>query len=310
MDTAAEAERLGFDSLCALDRTETLPRREPHPVFDGWSTLAALSQRLGRIGLGHLGLGAPVHDPALLAKQAASLDVMSDGRMWLGLEADGYPPEHDAHGTTLPEQAGRRVGVAETVDALRQLWTQRQVSFDGKQVRLNRAFSFPKPLADRPPLYVVDEHPGAPDISTISTVDPASIDGVIWHAEPDQVRAGVQHLRERCESTGVDPDGIEHTVMLECQIFDSLADRNRWLATPYIVIFWSEHPDLYMRRNLAGTVDTVRDRMREYVAAGATQFLVWFRDFPSPNSMRRFITDVVPEVALPPVETATPIAAG
>jgi alkanesulfonate monooxygenase SsuD/methylene tetrahydromethanopterin reductase-like flavin-dependent oxidoreductase (luciferase family) len=297
-DTAAAAERLGYDSVWVQDRTETLPRREPHPVFDGWSTLAALSQRVPRVGLGHLGLGAPLRDPAVLAKQAATLDVLSGGRMLLGLEADGYPSEQEAHGWLPPDPAGRRVGLTETVQVVRRLWTERRVSFDGKYVNLDRAFSFPKPLR-RPPLLVVDEHPGQPGVPS---VDPRHIDGMVWHAEPGRVRAAVQRFRERCEAAGVDPDGVEHTVLLECQIFDSERDRDRWLATPHVVIFWSEHPDLYMQRNVAGTVAGVRDRLAEYVAAGATQFLVWFRDYPDTRSVHQLMADVAPHLG--PVASA------
>lgn len=295
---ATEAEHLGYDSVWALDRVETLPRREPHPVFDGWTTLAALSQHTERIGLGHLGVGAPVRDAALLAKRAACLDVMSGGRMTLALEADGYPPEHEAHGVPVPDRAARREGLAETVEAVRRLWTEREVSTDGKHIRLDRAFSFPKPVAARPGVHVVDTDPGAPD-SVLSTVDPHGIDGIIWHTEPEKVRAGTEQLLKRCAATGADPDRIERTVLLECRTFDTIDDRNRWLATPYVVIFWSEHPDLYMRRNLAGTVGAVRTQVQRYVDAGATRFLVWFRDYPELSSVRRFMTDVVPGVTGP-----------
>jgi alkanesulfonate monooxygenase SsuD/methylene tetrahydromethanopterin reductase-like flavin-dependent oxidoreductase (luciferase family) len=298
VDAAVAAERLGYDSVWALDRTETLPRREPHPVFDGWTTLAALSQQVPRVGLGHLGLGAPVRDATLLAKQAACLDVMSGGRMLLALEADGYPPEHEARGAVAPDRASRAVGLTETVAALRRLWTEQRVSAAGTHVNLHRAFSFPKPQRARPPVHVVDEHPGEPG-STVDLIDPRTVDGVIWHAEPSQVRAGVERLRQRCESVDVDPDRIDHTVLLECQIFDSSQARDTWLATPYIVIFWSEHPDMYMRRNLAGTVDTVRERLAEYVAAGATGFLLWFRDYPATTSMQRFMAEVAPLVSAP-----------
>src|SRR5690348_10350252 len=96
LTAAAEAERLGYDTVWALDRTETLPRREPRPVFDAWTALAAISQHTDRIGLGQLGLGAPVRDAARLAKRAACLDVLSGGRMALALETDGYPSEQEA----------------------------------------------------------------------------------------------------------------------------------------------------------------------------------------------------------------------
>jgi alkanesulfonate monooxygenase SsuD/methylene tetrahydromethanopterin reductase-like flavin-dependent oxidoreductase (luciferase family) len=296
LTAATEAEQLGYDTVWALDRTETLPRREPSSVFDGWTALAAISQHTSRIRLGHLGVGAPVRDAAVLAKRAASLDVMSGSRMTLALEADGYPSEQQAHGVPVPEPEARREGLVETVDAVRRLWTDDEVSADGRQVRLNRVFGFPKPLAARPGLHVVDADPGRPE-SVLSTVDTQQIDGVIWHASPADVAAGTEQLRRRCADAAVDPDGIERTVLLECRIFDTVNERDRWLATPHVVIFWSEHPDLYMRRNLAGTVDGVRRQVERYLDAGATRFLVWFRDYPSLNSARQLITEVAPTVS-------------
>jgi alkanesulfonate monooxygenase SsuD/methylene tetrahydromethanopterin reductase-like flavin-dependent oxidoreductase (luciferase family) len=296
--TAAEAERLGYDSLWALDRLETLPRREPQPVFDGWTALGALSQRTNRVRLGHLGVGAPIHDVAQLAKSAACLDVMSGGRMVLALDANGYPPEHEAHGVAVPRPEATGQAAAETLEALRRLWSDREVSYQGNHIQLTRAFSAPKPLADRPGLHLLDTGAG-PAGSVLPSLDPRLLDGIIWHATPGQVRAGVDGLTRRCASVGDDPDRIERTVLLECRIFDSVIDRDRWLATPYVVIFWSEHPDLYMQRNAVGTVATVHTQLERYVEAGATQFLVWFRDYPDLTSMGQLITQVAPGLPEP-----------
>jgi alkanesulfonate monooxygenase SsuD/methylene tetrahydromethanopterin reductase-like flavin-dependent oxidoreductase (luciferase family) len=304
LTAAAEAERLGYDTVWALDRTETLPRREPRLVFDAWTALAAISQHTDRIGLGQLGLGAPVRDAARLAKRAACLDVLSGGRMALALETEGYPSEQEAHGVPVPEPAARREGLAETVEAVRRLWTEPEVTLDGKHVTLNRAFGFPKPIAARPPVRVVDSTPGA----ALTWLNPNEIDGIIWHARPDEVAAGTEQLRRRCADTGVDPNTIERTVLLECRIFDTITERDRWLSMPHVVIFWSEHPDLYMRRNLAGTHASVRRQVQRYVDAGATRFLVWFRDYPELSSVRRLITEVAPGVSGPRELSTEPAA--
>ncbi|GAA4855840.1 LLM class flavin-dependent oxidoreductase [Saccharopolyspora rosea] len=285
LDAAAEAERLGYGSVWTIDRSETLPRREPEPVFDSWTALAAVAQRTERIGLGHLGPGAPFRDPALLAKRAATLDVMSGGRMELALEPTGHPSEHRAHGVPVPDPAVRRAALAETVEALRLLWTRQRVSSEGEHVVLDQAFSSPKPANGGIRLHVHED--------AVEAVPAQAVDGVLWQAPPEVVRAGVETFRKRCEAAGADPDAVEHAVLLESRIFDTEDERDRWLATPHVVIFWSEHPDLYMRRNLVGTVDAVRDRVRAYLDAGARRFLVWFRDYPELTSARRFMSEVV-----------------
>lgn len=296
--TAAEAERLEYDSLWAVDRLETLPRREPEPVFDGWTTLAAISQHTKRIQLAHLGVGAPLRNVAQLAKRAACLDIMSGGRMALAVDSDGYPPEHEAHGETVPAPKARSQAAAETVRVLRRIWSEREVSHQGEHIKLARAFSAPKPVRGGLSLHVLDAAPGQPD-SVLTSMDTSDVDGVIWHATPEQVRNGVDDLVRRCEAVDDDPDRIERTVLLECRIFDSDIDRDRWLATPHVVIFWSEHPDLYMRRNAVGTVAAVRAQLQRYVDAGATRFLVWFRDYPDLASMRQLTTQVAPGLSGP-----------
>lgn len=90
------------------DSAETLPRLGGGHVFDGWTTLAAMAKTTKSVRLGLLSPSAPFHNAALLAKRAASLDVISDGRFRLALRADGYLPEYAALGFTIPGREDRR----------------------------------------------------------------------------------------------------------------------------------------------------------------------------------------------------------
>jgi len=91
-------------------------------------------------------------------------------------------------------------------------------------------------------------------------------------------------------------------VLLDCRLFDNDLERDRWLSSPHVILFWSDHPDVYMRRNLAGTVEGVTQRLQRYVDAGVTQFGIYFRDYPGGDSVAKFMVEVVPALTQPAVD--------
>ncbi|QSB14748.1 hypothetical protein JQS43_25425 [Natronosporangium hydrolyticum] len=83
-------------------------------------------------------------------------------------------------------------------------------------------------------------------------------------------------------------------IFLDCRLFDDELERDRWLSSPHVTILWSDHPDIYMRRNLIGTPERILEKLQRYVDAGVTEFGIYFRDYPALDSVSRFMTDVVP----------------
>lgn len=298
--TAALAERLGYDSLWVLDRTETLPRREPCHVFDGWTTLGALARSTTGVGLGHLCLAAPFRNVGVMAKQAACVDVMSGGRLTLGIDPHGYPSEHVSYGLPELDADQECQALTETLSALRAAWRdESRTTFDGRHVRLREAYCLPKPVRSRVPVLVRDQGTGNLDHPTAELGD-----GVIWHTTPEEFDRRSRLLDQRCADIGRDPAGLTRTMFAECRITESAVERDRWLATPYVVAFWSEHPDLYMRRNLVGTVEAVAQRLQRYIDAGAQQVILWFSDYPQTTSLERFVHEVVPRLTAPAARAA------
>ncbi|MFM8304818.1 MAG: LLM class flavin-dependent oxidoreductase, partial [Actinomycetota bacterium] len=102
VELAQAIEALGYDHLWVYDHVETVPRREPTHVFEAFTMLAALSQRTERIRLGQLVTCAAYRNAGLLAKEAAGIDVMSGGRLILGLGGGWYEREYQAYGYPYP----------------------------------------------------------------------------------------------------------------------------------------------------------------------------------------------------------------
>ncbi|MEU5418562.1 LLM class flavin-dependent oxidoreductase [Streptomyces sp. NPDC001407] len=305
LETARTVHRHGRGALWLLDRTDTLPRREPEPVWEGWTALAALAGAVPGLDLGLLSSAPPFRNAALIAKRAATLDVVCDGRLTLGFPAREYLPEHHSTGHEVPtgleadeeEAAGHRA-LGETVEALRALWGGQPVTFTGEHIRLTSAHCVPAPRQQPLPLALRtpagDAGSGALRPADATVRECAHVQ---WTGEPAQVAAAVTAFRRRRTELGLDPDGVRHAWAAECRIFDSVLERDRWLSTPHEVLFWSHHPDLLARRSLYGTPEQLTERARRLVAAGVAEFVLWFRDYPATTSLERLFQEVVPQVA-------------
>ena len=140
------AERAGYDHLWVYDHVETVPRREPTHVFEAFTTLAALSQQTSTIRLGQLVTCSSYRNAGLLAKEAAGVDVMSGGRLILGLGAGWYEREYQAYGYEFLARRERLQVLEETVQVVKRLWTEETVTFDGEHLHLDGAYCDPKPI--------------------------------------------------------------------------------------------------------------------------------------------------------------------
>src|SRR5580704_2002386 len=154
VEIAQLAEEIGYDHLWVYDHVETVPRREPTHVFEAWTMMAALAQVTSRARLGQMVTCAAYRNAGLLAKEAACVDVMSGGRLILGLGAGWYHEEYHAYGWEYPPAAERLALLEETLEAIRLLWTSTTATFAGRHVRLDGAYCDPKPLQQLPPVWV------------------------------------------------------------------------------------------------------------------------------------------------------------
>ena len=147
LDAAQEAERLGFKGLFICDhligRTEEFARQ---PCLDPWVTLAALASQTRSIGLGTLVTAVGFRNPSVLAKMAATLDVISNGRLNLSLGAGWYAPEYKSYGIPFPPLPQRVQQLREAIQIVRLMWTQDKPSYKGRAFEIDGAWCYPKPL--------------------------------------------------------------------------------------------------------------------------------------------------------------------
>jgi alkanesulfonate monooxygenase SsuD/methylene tetrahydromethanopterin reductase-like flavin-dependent oxidoreductase (luciferase family) len=153
------ADEAGFDQAWLFDHFFPEDGPETDSCFESWTLLAALATQTKRIGIGVLVSGVMYRHPAILAKQAVTVDHVSGGRLSLGLGTGWREPEHRAYGIDLPSRGERVDRVGEALEMFRRLETQDRASFDGTHYRLDAAPFGPKPVHGHIPICLAALRP-------------------------------------------------------------------------------------------------------------------------------------------------------
>ncbi len=294
VELARLAESLGYDHLWVYDHVETVPRREPTHMFEAYTMLAALSQRTERVRLGQLVTCSSYRNAGLLAKELACLDVFSGGRAILGLGAGWYVEEYKSYGYPYLSAGQRLKALEETVVAIRSLWTKETTTLQGDYVHLDGAYCDPKPLQQLPPVLV-----GGGGERVNLAIAARQADMTNWQVGIEDFVRKSNALAAHCKEADRDFGSIIRTHGPDCRIFDSERDARRWCETEDGGNLWGRQAtDAYLAENLVGTVDAVVEQAQAFVDAGCREFILWLRDYPSDETLRRFMSEVVPALAI------------
>ena len=156
--TALWAEESGFDSFWLMDHFVQLPMLGPEdePFLEGWTSIAALAAVTSKIRLGTLVTGAPYRNPALLAKMASSIDIISQGRLFFGYGAGWFQSEFDQYGYEFVEPPYKRIkAMREALIIIKKMWTEARASFEGEYHAVREAILEPKPVQKpHPPILI------------------------------------------------------------------------------------------------------------------------------------------------------------
>jgi F420-dependent oxidoreductase-like protein len=212
VEVTTQAERLGFESVWLFDHFHTVPRPTDEITFESFTTLSALAALTERVRLGHIVLCNGFRNPALTAKMASTLDVISGGRFELGIGAGWKRDEWLAYGYGFPET---RVRLAMLHDALevigRMLEGDRSVhaTFEGPHHTVADARNVPKPIqATGMPMMVGGNGPNVTWRLAARYADELNVDGL----SPQEVADALPTIRARCEEIGRDPGTLAVSV--------------------------------------------------------------------------------------------------
>jgi len=140
---AQTADQSGYDSVWSPDHFITAPPSQ-EMIFECWTTAAALARDTKRVRIGQLVTGNSYRNPALQAKMASTLDVLSHGRLTFGIGAGWYEPDYRAYGYAYPDGPERLRQLQEAVQVILAMWTQEEATFEGNYYQIRGAINQPK----------------------------------------------------------------------------------------------------------------------------------------------------------------------
>jgi F420-dependent oxidoreductase-like protein len=288
VEVAELAESLGYDSLWTYDHFHNVPVPAHETMFECWTTLAAISQRTERIKLGQMVGCSPYRNPGLLAKITSNLDVISGGRLIWGIGAGWYENEFDGYGYEFPSAADRIRVLRETVEIVTAMWSEPDVSYEGRHFTLRGAQCDPKPLQSPRPQVLIG---GGGEQLTLRVVARLA-DASNFGGKPDEFTHKCDVLRGHCSEVGRDYDEIQKTWSPEVFIREDEQEVLEGGSRS----FWGEPFDSWSAGNLVGTPEQVAEKVLAYVGLGCTGFYPWCSDYPETESMRLLAEQVIPEV--------------
>ena len=283
-----EVDGLGFDTAWVFDHFIPIFSDPRGPCLEGWTALAALAMATHRVRLGVLVSANTYRHPAVLARMAATVDVVSGGRVVLGIGAGWFEREHRAYDIPFPKVADRLAMLDEALEVIKRLWTEDAVNFTGKYYQLDDAPFAPKPVQKpHPPILV-----GAGGEKVALGIVARHAD--LWNTfgSAAVLRAKIAALEEHCRRFGRNPRAIENSVLIQLALTDD--PRKKRAALEAYAATWKITSEEARGWMLVGSPEEVRAQVREFIEVGVTHVILSLYAPYDLEALRRFAAEVMP----------------
>ena len=266
VEYGVKMEELGFDSLWVWDHI--LLGVEPNfPIIESLTLLTAIAARTKKIKLGTGILVLPLRNPVVLAKQLSSMDLLSNGRLIMGMASGWYKREFDAVGVPF-EKRGKIMD--ENLEIITRFWTENMVKGEWTRHQIPAGVMYPKPAQKpRPPILIggyVDR-----------VLKRAAVDGDGWLTyfyRPESFAKSWAKIRDFAKEGGKDPDTLLNAAQLPIRIGKSRAavesEMMEWLGKEWDYASWSESTK---DSAILGTVDECVEQLKAHLAVGAQKLI-------------------------------------
>jgi F420-dependent oxidoreductase-like protein len=256
-------DKLGFDSAWNCDHL-IQPSRPNGPYLEAWTLLAALAVRTERIRIGVLVSCNTFRHPALLAKEALTVDHLSNGRLDVGIGAGWYEPEHALFGLDYPSTSERVGRFREAVEVVDQLLRNDTTTFTGRYYQLRDAPMRPRPVQQPRPPFMLGAH--RPKMLRVVAEYAQA-----WNSfgSVDEMRERNAILDEQCAAIGRDP----RTIVRSLYLWPAMLPENPW-----------------------GGVAAFEDMVSRYTEAGVDEFLVDVTPETDLASVERVAAEALPRL--------------
>jgi F420-dependent oxidoreductase-like protein len=291
LELVRHVERTGWDIACVTDHFMPNTKEREGAMLESWSTLSALAALVPRIRLGTIVLGNTYRHPAVVAKMAAQVDIISGGRLILGLGAGWQENEHEAYGIPFHTMRERLERLDEACHVIRSLWTSRRSTYAGRYYRLSDAPLDPKPVQTPHPELMIG---GGGERVTLRIVATHADHWNVWGGPRVLAQKGAV-LDAHCAAVGRDPMRITRSGNMALLITDRPAEVDRLAET--IATRMGRHAADARDTCLAGTPDQIREQLHRLRAAGVETLFIptLFRPLDElRRDLDRFMAEIAP----------------
>ena len=259
VEQAKAAEAAGFDLVTVMDHFYQIRGVGPEtaPMLEAYSALAALATQTRKVKLGTLVTGVTYRNPALVAKEVTTLDVISKGRAILGIGAAWNEDEHVGYGFDYPPIARRMDRLAEAVTIAKLLFTEERPSFEGKFYRIDRALNVPRPIQKGGPKILIG---GGGERRTLRILAEHGDIGHWFGGPIEDLKRKKAVFEEHCAAVGRDPADV--TILLGVGFV--LAEND----TQARAIMDALPPERRAMVRVVSSVDEATEFLRPYLDAG------------------------------------------
>jgi F420-dependent oxidoreductase-like protein len=280
---AQTADEVGFASAWLVDHFHTIPHPSQEVTFECWMSTAALARDTSNIRIGQMVTCNSYRHPALLAKMASTVDVLSHGRLNFGIGAGWYEHEYRAYGYEYPEAPERLRQLREAVQIILALWTQEEAHFEGNYYQVRGAINQPKGV-QKPHIPLLIGGDG--EKVTLKLVAQYG-DACNVGDNPATMKQKFAVLKEHCETVGRDYASIHRTSTTFCLMADS--DEQALALLPAEL---KARLGKSVSTALIGSPETIRQRLVTYEEAGVQELLMRFVDGTNLEAIRRFAKEI------------------
>lgn len=280
------AEQHGYTWFSVMDHLIQIPGvgAAEEPFMEGWTMLAALAAVTEKIRLATLVTSVAYRNPALLAKMAVNIDVISHGRLTFGFGAGWHQTEYQQYNWVFPEKPAVRIRqMEEAIRLIKTMWSEPRATFHGKYFHVENAILEPKPVQKPPPPIMIG---GSGEQLTLRALARVG-DACNLFGDPDLVKHKLEVLRQHCEAEGRDYDSIERTNLTGLVLARNDADLKAKRERLGI-------PDPF--RGVVVTVPEAIDLVGRFQDAGSQLFICSFYKNDR-DSMELLTSEVMPKFA-------------
>jgi F420-dependent oxidoreductase-like protein len=292
-DLAKEAERLGFTALWASDHLLWDAKSERRNCLDVWALMPALAAVTTKLRLGTLVTCNSYRLPSVLAKTAASVDHISNGRLEFGLGAGWKDIEYKAYGIPFPPVATRLAQLEEAAQLIKLLWTEERASFNGKHYQLNDATCAPKPVQQPLKMWIG----GAGEKKLLRMVAQYA-DGwnMIFGYQLPAVKKKLDVLKQHCDEVKRDFTKIDKSLFIVTSIAENETEMKKREADTAAALGSGRIFKLARDAGTIGTAEQVAEVLRGYQDLGFDYFIAMFPYTQDKEMLQRFAETVVPKL--------------